>query len=356
MKILAVDDNAMDLSLLQKMLQRQEYEVLTAPDGKTALCILEKEEVDLLILDIVLPDISGFEVAKRVKKGSRIPIILLSGMQPEDYMIDGLQAGADEFICKPFLEKELILRIRNILKTKDYQNRLEETVTRRSSDLKKALKKSYQLNREMVFRLLVAAECRDDSTGRHIVRVGKYSSIIARNLGLSDDFLELIENAAPMHDIGKVGIPDNILLKPGKLSTDEFEIMKTHTTLGADILKESRFTLLKMSYDIALSHHERWNGKGYPHGRQEDSIPIAARITAVSDVFDALTSKRPYKPAYSWERSIEIIREEKGQHFDPRIVDAFFSALPDIQDVYRTCRDPNSTNDDEGPENAAIRA
>ncbi|MFA5346355.1 MAG: HD domain-containing phosphohydrolase [Candidatus Omnitrophota bacterium] len=187
---------------------------------------------------------------------------------------------------------------------------------------------------ETLYRLLVAAEYRDDDTGKHILRVGKYSYIIARKLKLSRRFLEFIESAAQMHDIGKVGIPDSILLKECKLSLEEFEIMKTHTTIGARILENSRNYLVNIAYDIALTHHERWDGAGYPFGRKKEEIPLAGRIVALADVFDALTSKRHYKKAFTWEKSLSIINAGKGRHFDPYVVEAFLKGRDKARDTY----------------------
>jgi putative two-component system response regulator len=339
MKILLVDDNPVDLAFLERLLMREGYEIIKANDGMTALSILEREEIDLIILDVIMPGISGFDVARRIKKGMRLPVVLLSGLSPHECTLRGLESGADEIVAKPFVAQELQLRIRNLLKMKAYQNTLEETVTRRSVDLKRIFRESNKLTREMVFRLLMAAECRDDGTGKHIARVGKYAGIIAKHYGIDEESVELIEDAAPMHDIGKIGIPDKILLKPGRLSDEEFEIMKRHPLIGSEILRKSSFALLKMSFDITLTHHERWDGSGYPFGLRENDIPVAGRIAALSDVFDALTSRRPYKPPYSWGKSVSIVHEERGKHFDPRVVDAFLNGLEEIRTVYREQQD-----------------
>jgi putative two-component system response regulator len=343
MRILLVDDDELNLMRLETIL-RPHYDIFRAKDGDDALLILEKEKIDLVLLDIIMPGMSGFEVARRIKTVDQIPVILLTTLKEKEDIIKGLESGADEFLSKPILKEELLLRIKNILKPKQYQNTLEELVDKRLEDLKEVLKESVELNREMVFRLLVASEYRDDQTGKHITRVGKYSQIIGEAYGYKGEFLEVIENAAKMHDLGKIGIPDRILLKPGKLTPEEFETMKSHTVIGASILEGSSFPLLKMSYEIALTHHEKWDGTGYPYGSKGEAIPVSGRIVALSDVFDALLSHRPYKPPFTWEKSIEIIKQGRGTHFDPRVVDSFFSRINDIQVVYTDYHDSDNDN------------
>lgn len=198
---------------------------------------------------------------------------------------------------------------------------------------------SADLNREMILRLLIAAEYRDDDTGRHVVRVGKYSRAIAEGYGIKGEFLDLIEIAAPMHDIGKIGIPDRILLKPGKLDDNEFEHMRKHTNIGAKILNGSKFPLLNMAHAIALSHHEKWDGTGYPLGLKGDAIPLSGRIAGLADVFDAMLSKRPYKEPLTWEASLDHVKKESGTHFDPDVFKAFIGKLSEIKIIYEECRD-----------------
>ncbi|MFA6385039.1 MAG: HD domain-containing phosphohydrolase, partial [Candidatus Omnitrophota bacterium] len=221
---------------------------------------------------------------------------------------------------------------------KTYQDTLKDMVDKRTKKLKNALRVVAESNRDIVFRLLVASEYRDDQTGQHIVRVGKTSSMIARNMNSGRRFIDEIEVTAPMHDLGKIGIPDRILLKPGKLTPAEFEIIKTHTTIGARILEKSPFRLIKMAQDIALMHHERWDGTGYPGGIKADDIPLSARIVALSDVLDALMSKRPYKEAFSWDQAMADINEEKGTHFDPDIVNALYKTIDEAKVIYE--KDP----------------
>lgn len=347
MKILLVDDDTENLSLLETILSLQGYETLSCENGTTALQALDEGPIDLILLDVVMPGLSGYDVARQIKATRQIPIILLTGLKEENDVIRGLECGADEFITKPFLKEELLLRIQNLLRLKEYQNDLEKTVNRRAGQLRNALKSSSALNQEMIYRLLMAAECRNDASGHHITRIGKYSCVIAENLGLKGEYVNLLEDAATMHDVGKIGVPDTILLKPGKLTADEFEIIKSHTTMGATILRESEFPLVNMSYDISLTHHEKWDGTGYPNGMKGEEIPLTGRIVALADVFDALTSKRPYKEAYSWEESLKIIRAATGTHFDPAVVEAFFKGIDRIRAIYEEYRDPDTPLDND---------
>jgi len=241
--------------------------------------------------------------------------------------------GADDFINKPIDNFELIARVGNLRQVKEYHDllrnhnkQLEEEVRNRMLEIKES-------NLETIQRLAASAEFRDGNTGSHIERIGEYSRIIAQKLNLPTVEIENIYYASPMHDIGKIGIPDEILLKPGKLTDKEYEVMKTHTTIGAKILSGSKSPLVRTAEQIALSHHEKFNGKGYPNGLKGEETPMSARIVAVADVFDALTTDRAYKSEYSSEKSVEIIKEEKGKHFDPEITEAFLDCLDEIESV-----------------------
>jgi putative two-component system response regulator len=333
MKILVVDDDSLHLAILGEILRNAGYEVVSASSGKEALGLVESVLPDLVISDVIMDGIDGFDLAHMIKQLYKVPVILLTILEDRKHIIHGLASGADEFLPKPLIAEELLLRVRNILRLKEYQNSLEAMVTRRVAGMTQALKEVGNLNREMIFRLLSAAEVRDDDTGTHIIRVAKYCCIIAQQRGFQGEFIELLETAATMHDLGKIGIPDKILLKPGQLTPQEFDIMKTHTNIGSSILEGSNFPLLNMSCDIALSHHERWDGAGYPQGLKGTDIPIFGRIVAIADVFDALMSKRVYKPAFSFERSVEIIKESRGKNFDPSLVDAFLKGIDEIKSI-----------------------
>jgi len=347
MKILVVDDDSLHVAILGEVLQNEGYEVVSALSGKEALGMVQSESPDLVISDVIMDGMDGFDLAQMIKQLYKVPVILLTVLEDRKHIIHGLASGADEFLPKPFITEELLLRVRNILRLKKYQNSLETMVAKRVEGLTQALKEVGNLNREMIFRLLSAAEVRDDDTGTHIIRVAKYCRIIAQQRGFRGEFLELLETAATMHDLGKIGIPDKILLKPGQLTPQEFDIMKTHTNIGSSILEGSNFPLLNMSCDIALSHHERWDGAGYPLGLRGAAIPIFGRIVAVADVFDALMTKRVYKPAYTFARSVEIIKESRGKNFDPDLVEAFLKGIDEIESVskeYKGAVTPSTEN------------
>lgn len=347
MKILLVDDDSKSLDLLEAILLPQGYGIVRCCDGKAALEIIEKEDIDLVLSDVIMPGISGFELTETIKAKKKVPVILLTSLREKEDVIKGFESGADEFLFKPYIKEELLLRVRNVGRLKEYQDTLRQRVNKRTAHLKETLRKIGALNREMIFRLLTAAEYRDDETGRHIIRVSKYSKVIAESMGFERKFLELIEVAALMHDLGKVGIPDKILLKPGKLTAEEFEIMKTHTTIGAKILEGSKIPLIVMAQNIALNHHEKWDGSGYPRGIKGEDIPIAGRIVALSDIFDALTTRRPYKPAFPWEKSIEIIKEEENNHhLDSKVTEEFFKRIDDIKAIYNKYSDTGEKNID----------
>jgi putative two-component system response regulator len=334
MRILIVDDDVNNLDLLENVLSHAGYEVIRCLDGVEAVRIVKEQKIDLVLSDVMMPLMNGFEVTREVKAISKVPVILLTGLVDKYALVMGLQSGADEFLSKPFHREELLLRVKNILALKIYQDTLKDMVNKRTKKLKDALQRIAESNHDVVFRLLVASEYRDDQTGKHIIRVGKISRMIARNLGSGRRFIEEIEATAPMHDLGKIGIPDNILLKPGKLTMAEFEVIKTHTTIGARILEKSPFRLIKMAQEIALMHHERWDGSGYPGRKKESDIPLPARIVALSDVLDAILSKRPYKPAFSWEQAMEALQKEKGTHFDPEIVNALYKTINEAKAIY----------------------
>jgi putative two-component system response regulator len=287
-----------------------------------------------------MPGMDGFEVIRRVRQDDAnrlLPIILVTALWDMEDRVKGIEAGCDDFISKPFDKMELLARVRSLLKVKayndlmqNYRKELEVEVTLRTEELKQAFEKIKAASLDTIYRLSMAAEFRDDDTGAHIKRMSLYTAAIARSMGLTEHAIENILYAAPMHDLGKIGIADLILLKPAGLTPAEWEIMKQHTLIGAKILKGSDAEFIRLGEVIALSHHEKWDGSGYPTGLKGIEIPIACRITAIADVFDALTTKRPYKEAFSVEKSLAIIREGRGNHFDPDVVDAFLSIQDEI--------------------------
>ena len=338
--ILVVDDQPQNIELLEAYLAVQGYEIVPAASGEEALGKIVGNLIDLILLDVMMPGMDGFEVARRIRQDKThrmLPIILVTSLRETEDRIKGIEAGCDDFISKPVDKMELLARVRSLLKVKayndllsNYRKELESEVAKRTEELKSALEKIKEASLETIYRLSMASEYRDEDTGAHIKRMSSYCAAIARRMGLAESVIENILYAAPMHDLGKIGIPDLILLKPGKLDPAEMEIMKQHTVIGAKILNGSDAEYIRLGETIALSHHEKFDGSGYPNGLKGNQIPIAGRIAAIADAFDALTSKRPYKEPFSVEKSLAIIKEGRGSHFDPDVVDAFFAVEDEI--------------------------
>ncbi len=288
-----------------------------------------------------MPEMNGFEFLQAFKSQERfrhIPVIVLTAVEEREEKVKALSLGADDFLLKPVDVRELSLRIKNALELKGYRDALQEKVEERTKQLREAYDELKITQLEIVRKLGRAAEFRDDETGKHIIRMSNYVALMAEKLGKDREYIELILYAAPMHDIGKIGIPDRILLKPGKLTPSEFEVMKMHTTIGAEIIGESAYPVLRLAREIALTHHERWDGMGYPSGLKGRDIPLSGRMVAIADVFDALTSDRIYRKAWSVERAVDYIRDNRGRHFDPELVDLFLSNLDEmllIKEKYR---------------------
>ena len=339
-KILLVDDQPQNNELLEAYLVPQGYEIIKAANGEEALAKLAANPIDLILLDVMMPGMDGFEVTRRVRQDDKtrlLPIILVTALREVEDRVKGIVAGCDDFISKPFDKIELLARVRSLLKVKAYNDlmanyrvELESEVTRRTEELKLAFDKIKAASLDTIYRLSIASEYKDEDTGAHIKRMSRYCAAVARGLGLDENTIETILYAAPMHDLGKIGIPDAILVKPGKLDPLEWEIMKKHTVIGAKILKSSDAEFIRLGETIAQYHHEKWDGSGYPNSLKGAEIPIPGRIAAIADVFDALTSKRSYKEPFSVEKSLAIIKEGRGSHFDPDVVDAFFAVQDEI--------------------------
>lgn len=312
-RVLIVDDEPANLKVMREILGEQ-YRLSFAKSGIAALTLLEKELPKLILLDIMMPDMNGFEVCEHIKnnpKTSHIPIIFVTALGDESDEYKGFELGAVDYITKPISPAIVRARVKTHLSLVQ------------AEQLKQA-------HVDLVQRLGRAAEYKDTDTGEHIVRMSQYSKVLALGIGMSENQAELLHQAAPMHDVGKIGIPDAILLKPGKLSVTEFEHMKEHALIGAKILANSSSPLLQLAHRLAIEHHEKWDGSGYPYGLKGDEISIEGRIIAVADVFDALTSKRPYKDAWSVEKTISHMKEQAGSHFDPAIIDLLVDKLDEI--------------------------
>ena len=328
LRILAVDDQTVNLLFLRRTLENAGCRhVSTEHNPARVPALFVETEPDLVVLDLHMPEMDGLELMRRLAPiaGGRtgVPFLVLTGDEDESVKQQALQTGARDFLTKPFSPTELLLRVRNLLEVQQLHRRLRAQNTNLEQVVEQRTRELEQARVEVLTRLALAAEYRDDETQQHAWRIGRTCSHLARRLGLDDRAAELIGQAAPLHDIGKIGIRDAVLLKPGKLSDAEFDEIKQHTTIGAEILSGSGSSLLKLAEQIALSHHERWSGGGYPRGLREDAIPLVGRIVAVADVFDALTHERPYKRAWPLDEAVEEILAQRGRQFDPEIIDAF---------------------------------
>jgi putative two-component system response regulator len=333
-RVLTVDDEEQVLNLIKNVLSDYDYEIFLAKDGPEALEMVKEVSPDVILLDIQMPGMNGIEVTKALKENNEtkiIPIVILSGLHDVDYRIEALEAGADDFLSKPPIIQELITRVKTLVKVKKYNDHMINYQKELQEEVEKKTKQIKDTALESVYRLSRAAEFRDEETGDHIKRLSRFAASLYRKLGKTESEVEAIMYASPMHDIGKIGVPDNILLKPGKLDAKEWELMKLHTTIGGKILEGSSSKFLLFGESIALNHHEKWDGSGYPKGLRGNKIPLAGRVTTVVDVFDALTSKRPYrKDPFAVGEAFDIIRKGKGTHFDPDIVDTFLSMRNEI--------------------------
>jgi len=324
--ILLVDDIPANIMVLDEILSA-DYKLRAATSGEQALKIAQSPgPPDLILLDVLMPGIDGFEVCRRLKAHSltrKIPVIFVTAMDEVKDEALGFELGAVDYIHKPVTPALVKARVRTHLALYDQNRELDRLVRERTRELN-------ETRLQVIRRLGRAGEFRDNETGLHVLRVGHYCRLIAEAIGMDEEDVDLIYSAAPMHDIGKIGIRDNLLLKPGKLDPDEFEEIKRHAVIGAEILGEIATGLLGTARVIALTHHEKWNGSGYPYGLSGDDIPLVGRITAIADVFDALTSERPYKHAWPVEDAVAFIENQAGEQFDPVLVKTFLDILPKI--------------------------
>ena len=333
-RIMIVDDEASNLRLLEKMLGAQSYQNLALiGDPREVLGQYQAQRPDLILLDLNMPDLDGFEVMQQLEALEdplQPPIVILTAQHGKDFLLQALACGARDYITKPFDRNELLMRVNNLLDVHLGLRLLHDQKTFLAEEVRKRTQELHKTRLEVVRRLGKAAEYRDEETGSHIMRMSECCAMLAREYGWDDAQVDLILNASPMHDIGKIGIPDAILLKPGRLDAQEWRIMQTHATIGANMLDGDDSSLMRMARDIALTHHEKWDGSGYPNGTAGEAIPMAGRIAALSDVFDALTSERPYKKAWSNEESMDFVRGQSGKHFDPKLVEILEANLPEV--------------------------
>jgi putative two-component system response regulator len=362
-KIAIVDDEPINIKVVRKHLQIAGYQnFITTTDSTEAMALIVSEMPDVILLDVMMPQVSGIEILRAVRadpKLHHIPVLILTASTDTETKLKALEAGATDFLPKPVDAADLVPRIRNALIVKahrdhlsHYSEQLAEQVRLRTAELEVS-------HLQVIQCLARAAEYRDDTTGQHIVRVGRYVSVLARQLGFSPAEVDMLCLAAQLHDVGKIGVPDGILLKPGRLTEQEYAIVKTHCEIGFQIVQpvdaddfksmklfrdtrtQCESPLLAMAARIAHTHHERWDGKGYPRRLACEDIPIEGRITSVADVFDALTTARPYKEAYPTEKALAMMEEGRGTQFDPAILDALLRGLPEILSIRAECADPS---------------
>lgn len=342
--ILVIDDEPVNLRLVEKILQADGYTNVTLlQDSRQAVSALREQNSDLILLDLNMPHLDGYQVMEAIYElglTAPPPVLILTAQHAREFRIRALDLGARDYVTKPFDQVELRARVRNLLQAHHYQMSVQAQNELLEKKVRERTRELHETRLQIVRRLGRAAEFRDNETGYHIIRMSKIAALLGREAGMSEVECDLLLNAAPMHDIGKIGIPDAILLKPGKFEPHEWEAMKTHTLIGAEILGGDDSDILKMAQSIALTHHEKWDGTGYPAGLAGEAIPLVGRITALADVFDALTSERPYKRAWPIRDSISYIEEHSGTAFDPALVAKFVELMPEIMEILQEYQEP----------------
>lgn len=327
--VLLVDDTPFNIDVLRGILAGI-YTLKVATSGEKALALAQMQpQPHLILLDVMMPGMDGYEVCRRLKSNpqtSAIPVIFVTSMNEVEDEQRGFEAGGVDYITKPVSPPLVQSRVATHLRLYAHERRLSELVQARTRELE-------QTRLEIIRRLGRAAEFKDDETGQHVIRMSHFTRLLAESTGMPAAEVDVLFNAAPMHDVGKIGIPEAILLKPDKLTEEEWKVMRRHPAIGAGIIGKHNHPLLETARIVALTHHEKWDGSGYPRGLRGEAIPLVGRIVAIADVFDALTSERPYKKAWPESEAIEYLRREAGRHFDPRLVELFVQRLPEIRQV-----------------------
>jgi putative two-component system response regulator len=358
-KVMIVDDEELVIRVVKRFLASGGYtNFITVTDSRKAMETIDEEQPDVVLLDIMMPHITGLDLLRERQKDKslrHIPFIILSANSENQIKRDALSLGATDFLSKPVDPSDLVVRVQNSLTVKRHQDHLANYAEELERQVKERTKQIERSREQIIHCLARAAEYRDNETGEHVIRVGKYCAIIAQELGFGLEYCKQIELAAQLHDVGKIGIPDSVLLNPGRLNTEEFDVMKLHCGLGCEIMEPLAESdnkrvkrhaevggfimdgvdspMLELAATIARTHHEKWDGTGYPNGLKGDQIPVEGRICCVADVYDALCSERPYKPKFPIQKCLEIMISERGTRFDPIILDAFFKRLRDIETV-----------------------
>ena len=353
-KVMIVDDEPINIKVARKYLQNAGYaNFVCVSDSTTALEVMRRERPDVILTDVMMPGVTGLDLLRVIRADEalrHLPVLVLTASTDSATKLLALQLGATDFLAKPVDPAELAPRVRNALVVKAHHDHLERYSAQLEREVRLRTAELEASRQHVIHCLARAAERRDDCTGNHVVRVGRYAAVVAHGMGLAEAQVEMLELAALLHDVGKIGIPDAILLKPAKLTAEEFAVMRQHCTIGENIIAPAlgdgpapgavpQSPLLSMAARIAASHHERWDGTGYPRGLAGEAIAIEGRITAVADVFDALSSKRPYKEAMPLAECLGTIRAGRGSHFDPRAVDALFAGLEQILAIQRVLKD-----------------